>query len=266
MNSPAFFSVIALLCLIPATLQPWLPGGGKGFWFWGSLVLALLGPLDWTLWQTAGHWPTALSADLWVMISASLLLWGGVSLVSGAARRLGVLMMPYLLLLATLASFSATVGGTGLSRHAPTAWVDLHILVSVATLGLLTVAAAAALACFIQSDALKRKRPTRLSRLLPPVTDSERLYEMLLIISELVLAAGVVTGMATQFLEIGRVLQFDHKTLFSLLAFVLIGALIAGRHWGGVRGHVAVRWALLAYSFVLVGYFGVKFVRQVLSS
>jgi ABC-type uncharacterized transport system permease subunit len=122
------------------------------------------------------------------------------------------------------------------------------------------------LACFIQSRALKRKRPTPLSRLLPSVNDSEGLYEGLLILSELVLAAGIGTGMATQWGETGRLLVFDNKTLFSLLALILIAVLIAGRRWGGVRGQGAVRGALLAYSFVLAGYFGVKFVKQVLMS
>ena len=150
--------------------------------------------------------------------------------------------------------------------RAPSAWVDLHILVSVTTLGLLTLAAAAALASFIQARALKNKSQNRLSRQLPSVSDSERLYEGLLILSELVLTIGVASGMATEFAETGRLLVFDHKTLFSLLAFVLIGALIAGRRWGGVRGQLAVRLLLVAYSFVLLGYFGVKFVKQVLLS
>jgi ABC-type uncharacterized transport system permease subunit len=101
---------------------------------------------------------------------------------------------------------------------------------------------------------------------LPSVNDSETLYERLLILSEIILAAGVATGMATQFGETGRLLTFDHKTLFSLLAFLLIFGLIGGRRWGGVRGQWAVRMALLAYSFVLLGYFGVKFVKQVLLS
>jgi ABC-type uncharacterized transport system permease subunit len=98
------------------------------------------------------------------------------------------------------------------------------------------------------------------------VTDSEKLYEGLLILSEAVLTIGVASGMATEFAETGQLLIFNHKTLFSLLAFVLIGALIAGRRWGGVRGQMAVRLMLVAYFFVLLGYFGVKFVRQVLLS
>jgi ABC-type uncharacterized transport system permease subunit len=262
--SPTFLSLIALFCLIPACVQPWLPEPGRNWRFWGTLALAWLGAVNWVLWQLQGQWPTALSADLWITIAISLGLFGLVSAFHRQAWRLAALMLPYLFVLALLASLSASHEGGTVSQAAPTAWVDSHILVSVATLGLLTLAAAAALACFVQARALKNKRPNRLSRMLPAVNDSEKLYERLLILSEVVLAVGVATGMATQWGETGRLLVFDHKTLFSLLAFALILALIFGRRWGGVRGQWAVRCALLAYSFVLLGYFGVKFVKQVL--
>lgn len=212
------------------------------------------------------HWSAALADDLWVTIAATLVLLSIVCYRNSQARQLTVLVMPYLLVLAILACLSLSGPDASVSEEAPAGWVGVHILVSVTTLGLLTLAAAAALACFIQARALKNKRPNALSRLLPSVSDSERLYEGLLIVSEIVLAVGVATGMATEFAETGRLLVFDHKTLFSLLAFALIGGLIAGRRWGGVRGQMAVRLMLVAYSFVLLGYFGVKFVKQVLLS
>jgi ABC-type uncharacterized transport system permease subunit len=264
MLSPTVLSLIALVSLLPATLQPWLPDPKRGWQFWSALALALLGSLNWLIWRLQGHWPTALPADLWITIAISLALYAVVSALNQQAWRLAALMMPYFLVLAILAWLSASHEGAAISPAAPAAWIDTHILVSVATLGLLTLAASAALACFIQARALKLKRPTRLSRMLPSVHDSEMLYEKLLIVSEIILAAGVATGMATQWAESRRLLVLDHKSLFSLLAFATILGLIFGRRWGGVRGQWAVRFALLAYSFVLLGYFGVKFVRQVL--
>lgn len=220
-----------------------------------------------TAYHLAGrHWSAALGVDLWVTVTATVALFALVCLRNRQARPLVLLVMPYLMLLGILGCFSESLANVGVSRGAPAGWVGVHILVSVITLGLLTLAAAAALASFIQSRALKNKQPNALSRVLPAVSDSERLYEGLLIASLIVLAAGVATGMATEFAETGRFLVFDHKTLFSLLAFALIGGLVAGRRWGGVRGQMAVRLLLVAYSFVLLGYFGVKFVKQVLLS
>jgi len=266
MTSALFFSIAGTFCMVPAALAPRVPRARQGGLFWASLLLAVLWAVVVAVRLVGQHWSAALTADLWVTIAASLTLFGLVCALSEQAKRLAVLVMPYLMLLAVLACFSASRDNVGVSQEAPAAWVDAHILVSVTTLGLLTLAAAAALACFIQARALKTKQPNALSRLLPPVSDSERLYERLLILSEVVLTAGVATGMATEFAETGRFLVFDHKTLFSLLAFALIGGLIAGRRWGGVRGQTAVRLLLVAYSFVLLGYFGVKFVKQVLLS
>ena len=63
--------------------------------------------------------------------------------------------------------------------------------------------------------------------------------------------------------ETGDAFSFDHKTLFSLLAFTIIGLLLIGRRVCGVRGQIAARMVLLAYLLVVLGFFGVKFVHQV---
>jgi len=253
--------------MAPAAYVPWVPKLRQGNPFWATLLIAALWAVIVAIHMIGWHhWSAALADDLWVTIAATLVLLVMVCHRNAQARRLTILVMPYLLFLAVLACLSNSGPDVMVSDEAPAGWIGLHILVSVVTLGLLTLAATAALASFIQSRALKTKRPNALSRVLPPVSDSERLYEGLLIVSLVVLAAGVATGMATEFAETGRLLILDHKTLFSLLAFVLIGGLIAGRRWGGVRGQVAVRLLLVAYSFVLLGYFGVKFVKQVLLS
>ena len=41
------------------------------------------------------------------------------------------------------------------------AWVNVHIATAVVTYGLVTIAAVAAFAAFLQERTLKRKRPTR---------------------------------------------------------------------------------------------------------
>jgi ABC-type uncharacterized transport system permease subunit len=258
------YSLFATLFLVPPLATWALP---KHRWlFWLNLFIATLFAGAAALRLAGPHWSAALGVDLWVTVTATLVLFTLVCFRNRQARSLSLLVMPYLLLLGVMACFTASLANVAVSEDAPTGWISVHILVSVILLGLLTLSAAAALASFIQSRALKTKHPNALSRLLPPVSDSERLYEGLLIVSEVVLAVGVATGMATEFAETGRLLIFDHKTLFSLLAFVLIGGLVAGRRWGGVRGQMAVRLLLVAYSFVLLGYFGVKFVKQVLLS
>ncbi len=255
-------ALVALAALIPAAMLAFRRQGGRDSLFWAAQAIAFLGPAALTARLVANGWNTALSADLWIMIAVTMLLYAVVSALDRAAWRLSPLLLPYLVLLGVIALACSRPGTP--DQAISTAWLDLHIVVSVATIGLLTLAAVSALGSFLQARALKLKKPNRLTRILPPVADSERLSERLLALSELVLGGGAVTGMATQYLESGSLLKLDHKILFTLLAFVVIGLLLVGRRVCGVRGQIAARVILLSYLLVILGYFGVKFVHQVL--
>ena len=79
-----------------------------------------------------------------------------------------------------------------------------------------------------------------------------------------VMAFGLVTGMAVQYFATGTLLEFDHKTLFSLLTFAVISLLLFARYRRGLRGRRAARLVLLAYLLLTIAYPGVKFVTDVL--
>lgn len=260
------WNLAALLALIPVALLPLRRNAGRDLPYWVGLLLAILVPLAWAMAQVSDGWQTNLSADLWVGIAGSMAVFGVVALINRQAWRLTPLLVPYLILLGMMAALFAFAPAEPLKETVPPAWLDLHILVSMVTLAFLTVAATAALASFLQARALKIKRPTRLSRFLPAVTESERLFERLLILSELILAVGVASGMAMKRADTGSAFTFDHKSLFSLIAFAIIGLLLVGRRVCGVRGQIAARVVLMAYTFVVLGYFGMKFVHQVLLS
>jgi len=128
----------------------------------------------------------------------------------------------------------------------------------------LTLAAIAGLSVLLQERALKSKQPTRLTRSLPSVADSESLQIHLLAVSAVVLGIGLITGMAMEWLERGVLLVFDHKILLSLLSFAVICALLVAHYRTGMRGRRAARLVLLAYLLLTLGYPGVKFVTEVL--
>jgi ABC-type uncharacterized transport system permease subunit len=70
--------------------------------------------------------------------------------------------------------------------------------------------------------------------------------------------------MALQYFLSGQVLIVDHRTLLSLLAFVVIGVLLVLHFRSGLRGKRAARWALVAYLLLTLAFLGVKFVTEVL--
>ena len=110
---------------------------------------------------------------------------------------------------------------------------------------------------------MKNRQPTKVTALLPSVAAAEIMQVRLLIATEIILGLGITTGMTSQFLETGILLEFSHKTLFSTIAFIVIGALLLIHFRTGMRGRRASRYALIAYLMVTLGYPGVKFVTDV---
>jgi ABC-type uncharacterized transport system permease subunit len=170
-----------------------------------------------------------------------------------------------MLVLGIIATIWQRVPGQPLiAGNAEGAWVSVHIAIAVTTYALVTIAAIAALAAFLQERALKRKRPNDLTRLLPSIADCDRLLVGLLQVGESVLALGLVTGMAVQYRETGQIMVLNHKTILTIAAFVVIGGLLICHYGSGVRGRLAARIVLLAYLLLTLGYPGVKFVTDVL--
>ena len=263
MSVPDALNILALCSLIPAALVPLRARAERDSHFWAAVLLAVLGPSLWSVRLLWTAWQTDLGTTLWVSIAASAALFAVLAARTACGWRLAPLLMPYLLALGLLAS---AVGGQArpLASMAAAVWLDLHIVVSVLTYALLTLAAMASLAVFLQERALKHKRPNRLTRLLPAVRDGEGLAGGLLAASEVVLGLGLATGMVNQFFESGHFLRLDHKILLSIVAFALIGLLLVGHRVCGVRGRVAARVVLVAYLLLTLAYPGVKFVTQVL--
>ncbi len=266
LNLTSADALAALASLLPALLLGWIRPMKRDGAFWAALALAACGPTLLSGYQAANAWHTGLAAALWASLSATLLLFLALSIVSRQGWRLMPLLMPYLVLLALIASVWSQAPERPLSGNAPSGWIVLHILVSLATYALATLAAVAALAAFLQERSLKAKRPTRLTRSLPAMAESEALTFTFLMGAEAVLGVGLASGMALNVIEKGLWLSLDHKTLLSLLTFGVIGALLIAHHRIGMRGRLVARLVLLAYLLLTLAYPGVKFVTDVLIS
>ena len=79
--------------------------------------------------------------------------------------------------------------------------------------------------------------------------------------------AGFVVLTATMLLGILNTVHWrwtDHKAVFSMLAWAVFAALLAGRHLRGWRGRQATRWLYAGAALLLLGYVGSRFVFEVL--
>jgi ABC-type uncharacterized transport system permease subunit len=258
--------LLALLALVPAVLLLLRPQERRDAVVWCALALAVAGPTIQVAAANAQGWHASFGSALWVSADAALILFVVAAALNEAAWRLLPLLAAYCFLLGVGGTLFSTLPPEPQSRAASAAWLDIHIAVSLATYGLATIAAVAGLAGLLQERALKRRRQSRFLQTLPSIADGERLVHGLLGAAEVVLGIGVLSGMATQYLMSGRLLVFDHKTVFSLLAFVVIGLLLWLQWRTGLRGRRAARFVLTAYLLLTLAFLGVKFVRDVLLS
>lgn len=264
MSMSLTLNLTALAALLPAALVRWRTNDGRDALFYAVLVLAAIGPLAWSAAQLGGAWHTGFAISLWVTIAATMVLFLCLAAATRQAWRLTPLLVPYLLVLGVLATIWQRAPEQPIAETLPAGWLDAHIVFAVVTYGLITLAAVASAAVFLQERALKTKRPTPLTRLLPAVADSEALEIRLLYAAELVLALGVVTGIVMQRFAGTASFAIDNKTMFSLAAFAIIATLLVARRISGLRGRRVARWALLAYLLLTLAYPGIKFVTDVL--
>jgi ABC-type uncharacterized transport system permease subunit len=264
MTSSLVFNVAAVLALLPAAALAFRRRGKPDALLYAMLALGALGPGLWVVTQAEGPWHTGFAMSLWLTIAATMALFLVLALATRHAWQLAPLLVPYLVVLALAALVWANAPERPVQGAVPAGWLDAHIAFAVATYGLLTIGAVAGLAVFLQERALKAKRPTALTRRLPAVAESEALELGLLVAAEAVLALGLASGMAAEYFLAGRLLAFDHKTVLSIAAFVVIGVLLIARRTSGIRGQRVARLALVAYLLLTLAYPGVKFVTDVL--
>jgi len=74
----------------------------------------------------------------------------------------------------------------------------------------------------------------------------------------------LVTGIFFSEQLFGKPLTFNHKTVFSVLAWFAYGALLVGRLRFGWRGRKALNWILFGSVMLLLAYLGSKFVLEVI--
>ncbi len=256
-------SISALAALLPAALLPYRRGAARDIAFWLLLAVAVAGPLVLVWYEFAPGWRTGLASALWITVAASLVLYAILSAAMREAWRLSPLLLPYLFVVGCLATVWLHQPGRTVLVEGPSAWVRFHIAVSVVTYAFLTIGAIAGFAVVLQERALKNKRPTALTRMLPSVADAEYIQVRLLVAGAIVLGCDLLSGVGAQYVVSGDYIEFNHKVAFSFLTFAVIVALLLAHALTGMRGRRIARLVLVAYLFMTLAYPGVKFVTDV---
>lgn len=140
--------------------------------------------------------------------------------------------------------------------------LQLHVVTSLLAYGVLSVGAMQAILVGTQAHLLRTHQPGGFVRALPPLNRMEVLLFQLLAIGFALLSIGLLSGFV--YLQNMFDQHLVHKTVLSLAAWMVFGVLLLGRYVWGWRGVRAVRWTLAGLAFLLLAYFGSKFVLELL--
>lgn len=206
-----------------------------------------------------------LSSALWVSVAAYWLENRRAALDS---LRVLVLPVAAVAVLLPIAFPGSVVALEGKSILFP--W---HVAIAMLAYSTLTIAAFHAVLMVLQESKLHTRRGiapagevswfmAAIDRL-PALLAMEKLLFRLIVIGFVLLSMTVLSGIIFSEELFGKPLKWDHKTIFTLLSWIVFGVLLAGRYWRGWRGKTALSFTLTGFVTLLLAYVGSRFVLEV---
>lgn len=141
--------------------------------------------------------------------------------------------------------------------------LETHILLSLAAYCVLLMAALQALFLRLQIRELKHKTIHRFwVNKLPSLQSMESLLFDMLLVGFVLLS--IALGIGFVYVEDLLAQHLAHKTVFSVLSWLLFGALLLGNWRAGWRGKRAANMTIYAFILLAIGFVGSKFVLEML--
>jgi ABC-type uncharacterized transport system permease subunit len=203
-----------------------------------------------------------LSATLWISVAAYWLENRNFSL-----DGLRVLVLPSA---AVAVLLPLLFPGNVVPLQGKSALFPWHVAIAILAYSTLTIAAFHAVLMALQesrlhapADAAKTGWLNAAIDRLPALLTMERLLFRLIAFGFSLLTLTVLSGIVFSEQLFGMAFRWDHKTVFTLLSWMLFGSLLAGRVWRGWRGKTALRFTLTGFATLLLAYVGSRFVLEV---
>ncbi|WP_420476118.1 cytochrome C assembly family protein [Noviherbaspirillum sp. ST9] len=203
-----------------------------------------------------------LSATLWISVGAYWLENRNLTL-----DGLRVLVLPTAALAVVL---PVLFPGSVVPLEGKSALFPWHVAIAILAYSSLTIAAFHAVLMALQESRLHAHPGAgqggwlglAIDRL-PALLTMEKLLFRLIGFGFVLLTLTVLSGIVFSEQLFGIAFKWDHKTIFTMLSWVLFGALLAGRFWRGWRGKTALRFTLTGFATLLLAYVGSRFVMEV---
>ncbi len=210
------------------------------------------------------HYPliqgTAMSLNFFTLASyvmwfISLILF--VTTLKRKIESLAIFVLPYTILSMILAmQFTTNLGSFVQMRSG----LGLHVLISLLAYSVLLLASFQALLLSYQNMRLHTHQTSGLMRTLPSLEDMEHLLFRFIAIGVILLTFSLITGFI--YLDDLFAQHVAHKTILSIIAWIVFSILLFGRWKYGWRGKKAVHWTLAGFIILMIAFFGTRFIQE----
>jgi ABC-type uncharacterized transport system permease subunit len=230
-----------------AAIARWLPA----FALAGHAVLVS------TVVFTAGRVDLSLANAL-SAVAGLIALFAWLGSRAGALPGVAVIALPVAAVAALLPLLFANPHPMSMSDEP---WAALHIAVALTGFAMLIVAGLQALLLIGLQRRLHRGVAAH-GAAIPPLLTLERFLFRLVSVGYALLTLTLLSGIVFSEQLFGKPLTFTHKVVFSVLGWLVFGALLVGHYRYGWRGKIALRWILAGSVLLLLAYLGSKFVLE----
>ncbi len=195
-------------------------------------------------------------ASLIACIVSALLL---IASLNKPVEKLGIAVFP---LAALMIGLTLLYPGTSFTSQNYSWEMHIHILTSIIAFSLLNIAALQAILLAIHERLLRKHPPKPLILRLPALQTMESLLFQMISTGLFFLSISLVSGFI--FIEDLFAQHLAHKTVLSILAWLIFSGLLFGRIRYGWRGKTATKWTLIGFVLLLLAYFGSKLVLELI--
>ncbi len=221
--------LVALLCHAVVAMDSIFPGGGLELGFY------------------------KVSALMFLVINVACI----VSLMRRPLQNLLVILFPLSAMSVLVSTYAPDTAP--LSTHLGGGML-MHISSSILAYAVLTLAAIQSALVALQDHQLKHRHTRGVVQILPPLQLMEKMLFELLLVGVLLLTVSIVSGFF--FVEDLFAQHLVHKTVLTLIAWLLFSILLWGHHQLGWRSQTAVRLTLAGFVLLMLAFFGSKLVLE----
>ena len=142
--------------------------------------------------------------------------------------------------------------------------LTVHVLTSLAAYSILAYAACHAILLIYLDHALRVKTTNAFLSMFPPLESAEKILFNAIWVGLFLLTVANITGLVFFWRELFSEVSHLHM-IFTMIAWVLYAFVMFGHVRFGWRGNFTTRLSLIAFAFLLAGYFGLRFLLRLTS-